>query len=433
MEISPIRRRYTSSRAQITSTVSGPLAFIKLALEELKIPFLYFKRSLKVGAGTGASFNVQYFDINDANMINHLRAVHRADYFPLEEPDPNEHANRKETYFQILPSSFKKDQWLIAKHVAPIDEQQREMMELDENHSSAIRLASMSLELRILAHEPIRKHPNIVDILAFTWEKAPDEFDRRWPILIMEHADCGTLADMNELGVSPLAHLQDGLRIACDVASGLAAIHACGVVHSDLKFENILIFEKPDGSLLAKISDFGLSLVIPDMVASGVSLSTRVELLGFTRPWEAPECYHTTLLADALKVDVFSFGLLFSRLAAKGQDIFESYRNQDAMDVDASDSSYDYEGIFTLKQGGKYMIDHAYRFIKSYNNLSEEQLQPLFRVAEATLHTNPAFRSPMEDLIGLICISAQREPITNDELVLEVPTTHHMQFKITDS
>jgi hypothetical protein len=135
MEISHIPRRYTSSPATITSTVSGPLAFIKLALEELKVPFVYFKRGLKVRAGTGASFTVQHFDINDTNMINHLRAVHRADYFPLEEPDTNQHANGNETYLQILPSSFKKDQWLIAKHIAPINEQERDMIELDENYS----------------------------------------------------------------------------------------------------------------------------------------------------------------------------------------------------------------------------------------------------------------------------------------------------------
>jgi serine/threonine protein kinase len=415
MEISHIPRRYTSSPATITSTVSGPLAFIKLALEELKVPFVYFKRGLKVGAGTGASFTVQHFDINDTNMINHLRAVHRADYFPLEEPDTNQHANGNETYLQILPSSFKKDQWLIAKHIAPINKQERDMIELDENHSSAIRLASISLEMRILAHEPLRKHPNIVDILAFTWEKIPDELSRRWPILVMEDADCGTLADMNEFGVSPLAHLQNALGIACDAASGLAAIHACGVVHSDLKFENILIFEQPDGSLLAKISDFGLSLVVPDLEASGVDLSTGVQLPGFTRPWEAPESYNTIPLANIFKVDVFAFGLLFSRLMAKGQDIFARYHNQYAVEVNDLDNCYDFEGIFDLKQGDKSMIDHAHQFIKSHNDLSESELQPLLRVAELTLHTDPELRSSMEDLVDLVCTCAHREPIICDE------------------
>ena len=289
------------------------------------------------------------------------------------------------------------------------------MIELDENHSSAIRLASISLEMRILAHEPLRKHPNIVDILAFTWEKIPDELSRRWPILVMEDADCGTLADMNEFGVSPLAHLQNALGIACDAASGLAAIHACGVVHSDLKFENILIFEQPDGSLLAKISDFGLSLVVPDLEASGVDLSTGVQLPGFTRPWEAPESYNTIPLANIFKVDVFAFGLLFSRLMAKGQDIFARYHNQYAVEVNDLDNCYNFEGIFDLKQGDKSMIDHAHQFIKSHNDLSESELQPLLRVAELTLHTDPELRSSMEDLVDLVCTCAHREPIICDE------------------
>ena len=47
------------------------------------------------------------------------------------------------------------------------------------------------------------------------------------------------------------------LSIALDVASGMAYLHACKVIHRDLKSTNILL----DGEGRAKVADFGLSVV----------------------------------------------------------------------------------------------------------------------------------------------------------------------------
>src|SRR5436190_13380910 len=314
MNITPIRRAYTSIRSSVTSTVSGPSAFIKLALEDLRLPFLYFKRSLRVGAGLGASFQVEHFDIDDDQMIIHLQAVPRIGFSALEAQSSDDTRPQHAETLPLLPSNSKVGQWLISKHIAPPTEEERDLLALGDESAGSVRLAAVSLEMRILAHEPIRKHPNIVTLLAFMWEKEPDAFDRRWPILIMEDADCGTLADLDELDVSPLTDLRNAMSIAADIASGLATLHACGIVHGDLKAQNVLIFEQDDGTFLAKLSDFGLASVIPDLEASGVCLTAGVQLPGFTKPWEAPEAYSTIPLGNLPKIDVFSFGLLFCRL-----------------------------------------------------------------------------------------------------------------------
>ena len=414
MDIPPIPQYYTTTRQPTTGTVSGPLSFIKLALEDLTIPFIYLQRSLKSPAGTGASFQVHHFDITSTQTIAHLQALPRSKHFPIEKPD----TSRKEAYLQILPSNFKKYEWLVAKHIAPTSHDEQEMIELDGEHADAIRLSSMSLEMRILAHKPIRHHPNIVNLYAFTWEKIPDQVGRRWPVLILENASCGTLADLKELDIFPLLDLENGFKMAKDVASGLEAIHASGIVHCDLKFENILIFEEEDGSFLAKISDFGLSIVVSDLVASGADLDTRVQLLGFTRPYEAPESYDTIPLSEIFKVDVFAFGLLFSRLVAKGEDIFETLRIGNAIETDDIENGYDYENIFELKQGGKTMIDHAKRFIKSHNSLSEGELESLLRVVELSLCAAPECRSSMEELNREVFNSNPNDPSNNERLVL---------------
>ena len=73
--------------------------------------------------------------------------------------------------------------------------------------------------------------------------------------LVTEYLAGGSLrALLEERG--PLA-LEEAVRIAADVCEGLAAAHARGIVHRDVKPENILLTE--DGR--AKVGDFGIAHV----------------------------------------------------------------------------------------------------------------------------------------------------------------------------
>ena len=319
MEISPLRRHYTSDRKALGHTVSGPLAFLKLVIEDLNIPYLYFKRSLRLVAGSGASFRVQQFDLE-----------HNLTY--LNQYTSRRYAEDSINVSLLSSDRFTKGKWLASKHIAPATYEERELFDLQGNAMDQERLAAISVEVRILAHEPFRSHKNIVDLIAFSWEKYPDECGRRWPFLILESADCGTLLDFSRLESSPLANNAScALSLSTDILTGLDALHKCGVIHGDLKFENILVFELPDGTFQAKISDFGLSVLIYDLEDSDTNEDPMIQLPGFTQPWEPPEAYGPISMRNLSKVDIYSFGLLFCRVITGGSDVFADFKLDNSM------------------------------------------------------------------------------------------------------
>ena len=89
-------------------------------------------------------------------------------------------------------------------------------------------------------------HPNVCKIHAFEHAGDGQHF------IVMEHVDGETLRSRLMRG---RLSLRDVLDIGAQIASALSAAHAAGVVHRDVKPENIML--RPDG--LVKVLDFGLA------------------------------------------------------------------------------------------------------------------------------------------------------------------------------
>lgn len=141
-------------------------------------------------------------------------------------------------------------------------------------------------------------HPNICQL----YDVGPD-------YLVMEYVDGSP--------VTPPDSPRKLLDIAVQMSDGLAAAHAAGVVHRDLKPDNILIAR--EGKI--KILDFGLAKAAPEGV--GADEGTRTVTVNLTDPgttvgtiaYMSPEQARgrTNLTAQS---DQFSLGLVLYELAS---------------------------------------------------------------------------------------------------------------------
>jgi eukaryotic-like serine/threonine-protein kinase len=120
-------------------------------------------------------------------------------------------------------------------------------------------------------------HPHVVSVFGFGATTAGQ------PYLVMEILDGEDLQTRLER-VGPLA-LPTVVQIVNQVASALAAAHAAGIVHRDLKTDNVFLVRAPDDAVLAKVVDFGLSKVLK---TSATKLTVARAVFG-TPEFMAPE------------------------------------------------------------------------------------------------------------------------------------------------
>lgn len=182
----------------------------------------------------------------------------------------------------------------------------------------ANRLAAILFELRVLTHKPLHTHPNMVKFVGLLWEGDPLGRDLLWPILLMERAEYGSLVQFQQRRFT--LRYQTKRDLCADVAAGLDALHACGIVHGDVKNENILVFGHGERGFIAKLADFGCA------VLDQSELDERTTALGGTPPWNAPEFRDSKLARASMKAtDVYSYGFVVWRVMIDGRDPFESF------------------------------------------------------------------------------------------------------------
>jgi len=135
------------------------------------------------------------------------------------------------------------------------------------------------------------------------------------PYLVMQRLEGTTLAAHRErLGRLPVA---EGLRIGREIASGLAAAHTRGLVHRDVKPDNIWL--EGDGRRV-KIIDFGLAR---DTVEGDGRLTVEGAILG-TPSYMAPERIAEETIdasSDVFGLGVILYELLAGRLPFEGRSL----------------------------------------------------------------------------------------------------------------
>ncbi|MDA0591553.1 MAG: bifunctional serine/threonine-protein kinase/formylglycine-generating enzyme family protein [Planctomycetota bacterium] len=142
------------------------------------------------------------------------------------------------------------------------------------------------------------RHENVVSIYAVE--------DEPIPYLVMEYIPGQTLQQRLN-GTGPL-DLEEVLRLGKQIADGLAAAHAQGLIHRDIKPGNILLDTSVDNHV--KITDFGLARAADDasMTQSGMIAGTPLYM--------APEQAQGQKLDQ--RADLFSFGsVLYQMLSGR--------------------------------------------------------------------------------------------------------------------
>jgi serine/threonine-protein kinase len=136
-------------------------------------------------------------------------------------------------------------------------------------------------------------------------------------------------------GAMPLGAV---LTVGRQAAAALGAAHGRGVVHRDVKPDNLFLARKPDGREVLKVLDFGIAKLVGDATpmpgAAGAGLTASGLLLGTPAFMSPEQCAGRPLDARA---DVYALGLVLYE-AATGQRAFVRETEAEVMAAQVRDA-----------------------------------------------------------------------------------------------
>ena len=146
-------------------------------------------------------------------------------------------------------------------------------------------------------------HPNVAQVL----ETATAEDGT--PYLVMElllGIPVSSYTDQGQALPTPQA-----VHIVHGTLQALGAAHARGLVHRDIKPDNLFLVHDANGSFHVKVLDFGIAKVMD--VAGGMGQKTRTGVLLGTPGYMSPEKIKDSKGVDA-RADLWSVGIIFYEL-----------------------------------------------------------------------------------------------------------------------
>ena len=163
------------------------------------------------------------------------------------------------------------------------------------------------LDREIFAMQTV-DHPNVVGLYEYTFSSKPGQ---QRHFIVEEFVDGSDLADKMKLG-QPWT-IQEAVQFFAKLCDGLAALREKGIVHRDIKPQNVRV--RPDGDPV--IIDFGLArhLGLPDLTKTlqGAQIGTPA--------YFAPEQFDGTKHDIDHRTDLFAVGILLY-VATTGEQPF---------------------------------------------------------------------------------------------------------------
>jgi len=211
-------------------------------------------------------------------------------------------------------------------------------------------------------------HPNVMNIYAASRDKITN-----LPFLVMEFIDGVPLNTLKE------ALIEDKLRIAplmLQLFEGIAACHAKGVIHRDLKPRNIMITK--DGIL--KILDFGIAKTSVDLTKTGIVVGTP--------EYMSPEqCQGVKELTP--KSDIYSLGIIFWELIF-GETPFKADDNKNP------------EVSIAMK--------HINATLPGQTTIPNEAIATLLPLVKRLLDKNPTKRPDIDEILEILEEFVEKTP-----------------------
>ena len=166
---------------------------------------------------------------------------------------------------------------------------------LNPNHmNDADHVSSFRQEIEI-THR--LRHPNVVRVLECRFDPSGA------PLMIMEFMRGVTLA--NFLCGKQTVKLKGLLEVFTQVLAALGHIHSQGVLHLDVKPENVFLFQQKSKKIVTKLMDFGISQYLSDCNKDCFS---KTERFAGTPAYMSPEQCSRNELSPAS--DIYSMGCL---------------------------------------------------------------------------------------------------------------------------
>ena len=182
-------------------------------------------------------------------------------------------------------------------------------------HFAREREAVRRFELEAIAASKI-DNPHIVQVVHLDTEQ-----DYTYIIMeLLKGKNLAALINKRPIPI-PLA-----VEIARQVAKGLIAAHEAGIVHRDMKPENIFLINQ-EGNLYIKILDFGISKIQTGKEA-GASLTKTGQIIG-TPLYFSPEQARGMSDVDG-RTDIYALGVIIFEMIT-GRPVFEAQSPIDLM------------------------------------------------------------------------------------------------------
>jgi serine/threonine-protein kinase len=175
-------------------------------------------------------------------------------------------------------------------------------------------------------------HPNTLRIYDFGHLGPKDAAGM--PLQVCEYMNGGTLSQLvREQGKQPLP---EALRITTAMCAALGEAHALGIVHRDIKPQNIL-FGSVGSNRLPKLADFGIAKWTVDdestktNIAEDTAIVAGQKLAMYSPSWAAPEQLAGQLVSPS--TDIYSLAcvaiyMITAKAIFADEDVYAGYKKR---------------------------------------------------------------------------------------------------------